>query len=187
MKPMRIMLLTSIAIMLAVDVFAQGTWKTYVPERHYVDAIVVEGDYIWCSVLEGGVERWNRKDGSRITYTTGDGLIDNNVYAITIDSENLKWFATENGVSRFDGISWTSYTTDNGLILNRVISIAVDQNNVKWFAYGSLDGGGVTSFDGSKWTTFTQEDGLTHNTVYSIYVDEDNVKWVYQNLMEQFG
>ena len=70
------------------------------------------------------------------TYTTDDGLADNNVDYIVIDQEGIKWFVygyNAKGVSKFDGTNWTTYTESDGLINNRVLSIGIDSEGNKWF------------------------------------------------------
>ncbi|MEO6301991.1 MAG: two-component regulator propeller domain-containing protein, partial [Bacteroidia bacterium] len=74
-------------------------------------------------------------------------------YAFEIDAAGNKWFATNMGVSKFDGVNWTVYTTANGLANNIVSALAIDQNNNFWFGTW---GGGVSRFNGNQWTTFTQ-------------------------------
>jgi ligand-binding sensor domain-containing protein len=52
------------------------------------------------------------------------------VNRILVDSQNNKWFATENGLYRFsaDGTSWTHYTQGScGLVDDRVKSLALDE------------------------------------------------------------
>jgi ligand-binding sensor domain-containing protein len=49
------------------------------------------------------------------TYTTADGLAHNNVQRIVRDSRGFLWFCTFEGLSRFDGYSFTSFGTDQGL------------------------------------------------------------------------
>ncbi len=62
---------------------------------------------------------------------TADGLYDNHVSAIAIDSQGVKWFATyRGGVSRFDGSAWKTYTTSDGLANDIVTSIAIDPQGV---------------------------------------------------------
>ncbi len=36
------------------------------------------------------------------TYSTMDGLADNDIFSIAIDHDNIKWFGTDDGVSSFD-------------------------------------------------------------------------------------
>jgi signal transduction histidine kinase/ligand-binding sensor domain-containing protein len=49
------------------------------------------------------------------TYTTGNGLTHNNVQKIFHDSRGFIWFATREGLSRFDGYTFTNYGVDDGL------------------------------------------------------------------------
>jgi ligand-binding sensor domain-containing protein len=51
-------------------------------------------------------------DGENWThYTTENGLVDNKICAIAIDSQNTVWFGSfDNGISHFDGNKWTSYS-----------------------------------------------------------------------------
>ena len=48
-------------------------------------------------------------------YTTTDGLAHNNVGRIVRDSRGFLWFCTFEGLSRFDGYSFTTYGVDHGL------------------------------------------------------------------------
>ena len=69
------------------------------------------------------------------TYTTEDGLIDNRVWGIAVDSLNNKWFATfREGVSMFDGKKWFSYTEKDGLAFRVCSSLAVDRDGSVWIA-----------------------------------------------------
>ncbi|HYX40101.1 MAG TPA: two-component regulator propeller domain-containing protein, partial [Pyrinomonadaceae bacterium] len=43
------------------------------------------------------------------TYTTADGLAHNVINKIVRDSRGFLWFCTEEGLSRFDGYSFTNY------------------------------------------------------------------------------
>ncbi len=57
-----------------------------------------------------------------------------NVYQITQDEKGYLWFATERGVSRFDGSKFTNYLFREGLPGSIVYSITSDDNNVLWAA-----------------------------------------------------
>jgi ligand-binding sensor domain-containing protein len=57
---------------------------------------------------ERGVYRYDGKTWTH--FTTEDGLIDNKICAVTLDSSGNMWFGSfDKGVSRFDGETWTSY------------------------------------------------------------------------------
>ena len=49
------------------------------------------------------------------SYTTADGLADNHINRIRQDSRGFLWFATDEGLSRFDGQVFRTYTTVHGL------------------------------------------------------------------------
>ncbi len=83
------------------------------------------------------------------TYTTADGLVNNDVRAITIDQDGHKWFGTQGGVSEFDGSTWTTYTTIDGLGNNWVRTIAIDQAGHKWFG---TNGGVCEYIPGDEYT-----------------------------------
>ncbi|HXZ25563.1 MAG TPA: two-component regulator propeller domain-containing protein, partial [Nitrospiria bacterium] len=44
-----------------------------------------------------------------------DGLPDKWVYTLSLDQDNVLWFGTESGVSRFDGTTWTTFTHKDGI------------------------------------------------------------------------
>lgn len=48
-------------------------------------------------------------------YSTKDGLPSNEVYQVIQDSKGYMWFATDFGVSRFDGYNFTNYNSKDGL------------------------------------------------------------------------
>jgi signal transduction histidine kinase/ligand-binding sensor domain-containing protein len=58
-------------------------------------------------------------------YTTSMGLTENEVRDITQDRDGFLWFATGNGVSRFDGIRFNNYAKDKGIhfpLINKLLS-----------------------------------------------------------------
>jgi thermitase len=109
------------------------------------------------------------------------GLPSNDVRAIAIDHQGVKWFATSQGVARFDGTTWTVYNSSNsGLPNDNILAVAVDADDSKWFGtYSDINvPGGVARFREGLWTLYTTSNsGLPSNYVRSIAVDHDNVKW----------
>lgn len=102
-------------------------------------------------------------------YTTTDGMIDNNILDLALDGNGNLWIGTQNGVSKFDGVSvWTNYTTTDGLVDNTVEGVFADAAGNFWAGTSF----GVSKFDGTTWTTYTETDGLGDNRVYCI--EQDN-------------
>lgn len=95
-------------------------------------------------------------------YTTEDGLIDNTVSSLSIAENGDIWFGTQNGVSKFDGSTWTNYSTENsGLTAETITAIHAGSDNMVWIGTNE----GVFSFDGSNWMHYTEEDGLADNRI----------------------
>ncbi len=70
-------------------------------------------------------------------YTTKDGLPSNEVYYVLQDSKGYMWFATNYGVSRFDGYTFTNFDSQNGLPDNTVFEIFEDYKGRIWFVSSS--------------------------------------------------
>src|SRR6266498_3992438 len=66
------------------------------------------------------------QDYSYINYDTRDGLAGSVVYDAIQDKEGFMWFATENGLSRFDGKDFKTFTTKEGLPDNEILKLFLD-------------------------------------------------------------
>jgi signal transduction histidine kinase/ligand-binding sensor domain-containing protein len=72
-------------------------------------------------------------------YTTADGLAHNTVNRIVRDSRGFLWFATDDGLSRFDGYAFTNYGVEQGLPHPRVMDLLETRNGELWVAtFGGL-------------------------------------------------
>src|SRR5512143_2570474 len=71
-------------------------------------------------------------------YTTADGLPHNLINKIVRDSRGFLWFCTGEGLSRFDGYSFTNYTTDDGLPHGEVTDFLEAKSGELWV--GTDDG-----------------------------------------------
>ena len=83
-------------------------------------------------------------------YTTAEGLVNDDVQAITADEKGNYWFGTKGGISVFNGSDWTSYTKANGLNSDNVLCLAVDKDGVVWIGTDN----GVNCFKGGQFTSF---------------------------------
>ena len=82
-----------------------------------------------------------------MTYTVANGLLSNVVTVIAVDQEDVIWFGTDRGVSRFDGQGWTSYTADTGLGDGAVTALTVDSEGNLWVGTEQ----GVSRYNGRAW------------------------------------
>lgn len=67
-------------------------------------------------------------------YTTADGLAGNAIYGIAADSRGFLWFATSDGLSRFDGFSFTRQTAMAGLPHTIITRIVIGRYGNYWLA-----------------------------------------------------
>jgi signal transduction histidine kinase/ligand-binding sensor domain-containing protein len=76
-------------------------------------------------------------------YTTADGLAHNEINKIVRDSRGFMWFATNDGLSRFDGYAFGNYSVEQGLPHPTVRDLLETRGGELWIAtYG-----GVVRFD----------------------------------------
>ena len=68
------------------------------------------------------------------TFTTADGLGHNAVHRIIQDSRGWLWFATSEGLTRFDGSQFKTYGTGEGLADRRVRDVLVTSEGQYWVA-----------------------------------------------------
>ena len=68
------------------------------------------------------------------SYTVGDGLPNNVINKIVRDSRGFLWFCTGEGLSRFDGYSFTNYGVDQGLPHTMVNDFLEARNGELWIA-----------------------------------------------------
>lgn len=66
-------------------------------------------------------------------YTTSHGLPSNTIYQIYQDSHKFLWFASDAGVVKFDGATFTSYRKKDGLSSNDVVRLKEDSEGRIWF------------------------------------------------------
>ena len=119
-----------------------------------------------------GVRSFHR--GEWTVYTSADGLVHDNVYAVTIDHTNTKWFGTQGGVSRFDDRCWRTYRPPDWPGSYGFGAVAVDAQGRRWF--GSPVG--LWHLDGTTWRRYGGGSGLPADQVRSIAVDARGRKWI---------
>lgn len=132
-------------------------------------------------------------------FSEKDGLVNNEIWSLIIDSKGIFWIGTMEGVSRFDGEEFTTFPipkarvkdTTSILSYNRVSCIMEDRNGIIWFG---TDGFGICKYDArlndedgqgktlstgqAGFTHFTKEDGLCDNNITSIMEDKNGKVWI---------
>lgn len=77
-----------------------------------------------------------------INFSIEEGLPSIEVYQLLQDQQGYIWFATNKGVSKFNGYEFTNYTEEDGLVNNIVFNMYEDHYGRIWFSGYS----GTTSY-----------------------------------------
>ena len=108
---------------------------------NWVCSVCSDPDGVLWFGTSGGVSRYAKSNGRlRLTdgrefvnFTTKDGLVDDGVQAIHKDVNDVLWFGTSGGVSRYDGEKFVNFTQKDGLAGNWVRTIHSDSDGILWF------------------------------------------------------
>src|SRR5687767_8082597 len=83
--------------------------------------------------------------------TAKDGLLSNSVNAILKDRQGLMWFATDDGLNRFDGTNFKVYRNrrndSTSLRSNEILALHEDKRGNLWIG---TSGGGVSLYNRRK-------------------------------------
>jgi ligand-binding sensor domain-containing protein/serine phosphatase RsbU (regulator of sigma subunit) len=108
-------------------------------------------------------------------YGVRDGLAQSNVSGIIQDSAGFYWFATDGGVSRFDGKNFINFTTEDGLADNNVSAIFLDRNYNIWMGH---ENGCLTKYDGHTFTQIKSRLLPKDKKIYGFFQDKSGSLWI---------
>jgi PAS domain S-box-containing protein len=127
------------------------------------------------TVTGGGVSVFDNRQFH--TYSTNDGLPDDNVLSVRVDRQGRVWLGTFGGLARFTEGVFQFWTTTNGLVANDVRDIAVAPDGSVWTLSST---NGLTHFDGQRAvsTVLPGEQPELLNAAYRILCGPDGILWV---------
>lgn len=138
-----------------------GIWTTYA-NGDAVQAMAIQGDYLWVGTYLGGLVRWDMTDETYVQYLYPQtGLPSNDVRAVDIDGEGRIWVGTDRGLAVLssDGSTIVVHHTGNsGLPADQVTDVGVASDDRVWIA---TDGGGVAVLDDKGTTEDLSDDVWT--------------------------
>ncbi|MFN8250537.1 MAG: histidine kinase [Ferruginibacter sp.] len=89
---------------------------------------------IFISVLFSAGYLLHAQEFNYIHYDPKDGLGGSTVYNMCQDKNGFIWFATENGLSRYDGTRFKNFTVADGLPDNEVLMVYADSHERIWIS-----------------------------------------------------
>jgi ligand-binding sensor domain-containing protein len=142
----------------------------------YVRALTVEPAKaaLWVGT-SAGVHEVDLASGKlRNTFTRKEGLANEYVFAVGLDSSGYKWFGTNaGGVSRYKDGQWKTFFPMHGLADYWIYAFAQQKNGDFWI--GTWAGANRVDAKTGKFSTYVKE--LVNEWVYGIGVDAQDRVW----------
>jgi sugar lactone lactonase YvrE len=142
----------------------------------FARALTIEpaADVLWVGTSAGVMEIDLKTRKPRHTYTRNDGLANEYVFAVGIDSQGYKWFGTNaGGASRFKNGKWKTYFPMHGLADYWIYAFANDRDGNLWI--GTWAGANLFDVKTGKFKTYVKE--LINEWVYGLAVDASGRVW----------
>ncbi len=143
----------------------------------FVNAICEDyGGTIWFATSGSGLKAL--KDGKVSSFTTSDGLLDNDIQNIYVDSRGQVWIGTLRGLNRWlpESREFACYTTRDGLSHLWVRAILEDSDKNLWV--GTYGGGLNRMEPGGSFSSIDSSLGLSNNQVWSLCEDAEKNLWI---------
>lgn len=87
---------------------------------------------LWIGTWGGGLTLFDTQDFRLRNFTKANGLPGNFVLALKEDSQGNLWIGTNNGLSRFDGKTFTNFSKINGLSSDFIFSVEFGPGHSIW-------------------------------------------------------
>jgi len=137
---------------------------------------------VWAGTLNGGVSRFEVKDGRFVTYTTASGLSSNTIYSILETRDGVTWFATPNGLNSWSSASppasssasWRTFSSRDGLPSDNVNCLFEDSSGVLWIGTSA----GLASLRAGHISVFPEAPDSLHQPVFGLAEDKRGHLWV---------
>jgi ligand-binding sensor domain-containing protein len=148
-----------------------------VGENVYVRSMGIDSgtNSLWVGTSVGVLEVDLATRNMLNTYTRDQGLANEYVFGITVDSQGGKWFGTNGGgISKLHQGQWTTYFPMHGLADYWVYSFTEQSDGTLWVGTWA----GLNKFDPQteEFTTYLEE--LVNEWVYGLDVDSKDQVWI---------
>jgi streptogramin lyase len=152
-----------------------------IAQPHNVSQIIKDkNENLWFCTYGEGVYKYDPSSAGKtsfktfINYTEKDGLILNWIRSATQDGAGNFWFASKEGVSKFDGQHFLNFDKSNGLFYPNILAVMEDNEGKVWFG---TDGKGVLKFTGETFVNYTMQDGLSSDIIMAVTEDNQKNLW----------
>lgn len=132
------------------------------------------GNGVWAGTYGEGLFRV--KDGDKTSnFTTEQGLVSNNIFALYQDRRQKLWVGTDAGLSIYSDGEFENITPDNGLPSPFITAIEPHHTGAMWI--GTYDAG-LVQYKAGQFRRITKEEGLGSNGILALHEDAEGALWV---------
>jgi ligand-binding sensor domain-containing protein/tRNA A-37 threonylcarbamoyl transferase component Bud32 len=110
-------------------------------------------------------------------WNSESGLPTNSILALLQTGDGYLWLGTEEGLLRFDGVTFTTFDENNTPeITNNFINwLCEDSNKTLWIG---IRGGGLVRWKNNAFRHYTREDGLLHDVINCVTEGPGGALWI---------
>ena len=111
------------------------------------------------------------------TYNIQEGLAQSQVFFISQDSRGYMWFATADGLSRYDGVTFKTYTWHDGLAANEITTGLRTRDGNIWFGHRH---GGISIYYTAQdsFAIFKPGDNEVAREILYLFEDSSGKIWI---------
>jgi ligand-binding sensor domain-containing protein/signal transduction histidine kinase len=103
------------------------------------------------------------------------GMPHNSLRALAQTEDGYLWLGSDDGLSRFDGVHFTSFNTSPGLPAGPVRALLGDSEGALWIGTVS---NGLTCYRDGQFTNFKVRDGLPSDSITALTEDQSGLLWI---------
>ncbi len=146
---------------------------------NYISCITVDSkNRVWIGTPVG-LTMYDQSSGKSQSYSTVDGLSENDITCIFEDGKGNMWFGTkQKGVNRYDGSTFYFFGKEQGLTNGSITSIAESRNGKLWVGTA---GGGVFTYSENLFSNYRTKEGLTSDYITLVVTDKNENIWIGTN------
>lgn len=110
------------------------------------------------------------------SWTSNEGLPQDSVHAITQTPDGYLWMTTQEGIARFDGVTFRTYDSRNSYsFADFLYTLFADSEGTLWAGGAS----GIVRFDGrDQWTIFDEKAGWPGSSARFVAEGEGRTLWI---------
>jgi ligand-binding sensor domain-containing protein/two-component sensor histidine kinase len=136
-----------------------------------ITSLACDAGTVWMGTHNGLIRMAN---GRTQTFTTEEGLPDNDVSSLYAGPDGTFWIGTNDGVSRYRNGRFSVYRTRDGLSHSLVLSLYTDREGTLWVGTKN----GLDQFTNGKVTPYTMNEGMLSNNAAAVVQDAAGRIWV---------